>query len=206
MALVYPNATLDPSKRELIDAWLPSRPWYDGQPRKPVGSFRFDDPAGEVGMEGFLVGGEGLATLFVPLTYRAAALDGAEDALVGSTAHSELGTRYVYDGCADPVFVRSLVTAIVTGARGVDHEFDLGDGPQSVPTNAQVQGSGSADTAVPDVELVGRHDEGPLTVVNAGPVELVVARVVGTHIEAAEVLRASWKGGADVAIVGVRPG
>jgi hypothetical protein len=159
MALVYPNATLDPSKRELIDAWLPSRPWYDGQPRKPVGSFRFDDPAGEVGMEGFLVGGEGLATLFVPLTYRAAALDGAEDALVGSTAHSELGTRYVYDGCADPVFVRSLVTAIVTGARGVDHEFDLGDGPQSVPTNAQVQGSGSADTAVPDVELVGSHDE-----------------------------------------------
>src|SRR5689334_7578530 len=127
MALVYPNATLEPSKRELIDAWLPSRPWYDGQARKPVGSFRFDDPAGEVGMEGFLVGGEGLDTLFVPLTYRAAPLDGAEEHLVGTTEHSELGTRWVHDGCADPVFVRALVTAIITGARGVDHEYDLGD-------------------------------------------------------------------------------
>ena len=61
MAIVYPNATLTPSKRELMAAWLPTRPWYDGADRKPVGSFRFDDPAGEVGMEGFLLGADGRA-------------------------------------------------------------------------------------------------------------------------------------------------
>ena len=30
MAIVFPNATLTPSKRELMDAWLPSRSWFDG--------------------------------------------------------------------------------------------------------------------------------------------------------------------------------
>ena len=38
MAIVYPQATLTPSKRELMDAWLPTRTWYDGhEDRKPVG-------------------------------------------------------------------------------------------------------------------------------------------------------------------------
>jgi len=205
MALVYPNATLSPSKRDLMEAWLPSRPWHDGQARKPVGSFRFDDPAGEVGLEGFLLGGEGLSTLFVPLTYRAAELDGAEAHLVGTTEHSELGRRWVYDGCGDPVFVRSLAHAILTGATGVDHEFDVGNGPESRPTNAQARGSGSADTGVPEIDAVGSHDEGPLTIVNAGPLELVVARVVGTDIDAAQTLIVTWKGGSDVAVAGVRP-
>lgn len=207
MALVYPNATLEPSKRELVDAWLPTRPWYDGRAgRKPTGSFRFDDPAGEVGVEGFLWGGEGLSTLLVPLTYRGAPLEGAEEHLVGTTEHSELGRRWVYDGCADPVFVRALVTAVLTGGRGVDHEYDLGEGPQSAPTNAQVRGTGSASATVPDVGVEGLHDEGPLTVVNAGPLEVVVARVVGTEVEAAETLLVTWKGGEDVAVAGVRPG
>jgi maltokinase-like protein len=208
MAIVYPNATLTPSKRELMSAWLPTRPWYDGQERKPVGSFRFDDPAGEVGLEGFLLGGEGLSTLFLPMTYRGAELEGAEDHLIGTTEHSELGPRWVYDGCGDPVLVRSLAHAILTGAAGVEQEFDLGNGRESRPTNAQVRGSGSADpddTDVPELDAVGSHDEGPLTIVNAGPLELVVARVVGTEIDAAQTLAVTWKGGTDVVIAGVRP-
>jgi hypothetical protein len=207
MALVYPNATLDPSKRELMDGWLPSRSWHDGDAgRKPVGSFRFDDPAGQVGMEGFLLGGEGLSTYFLPLTYRPAALEGAEEHLVGTTEHSELGRRWVYDGCADPVFVRALVAAILTGGTGVDHEFEGVNGRETRPTNAQVRGSGSADAAVPEVDAVGCHDEGPLTIVNAGPLELVVARVVGTDVGASETLSVTWKGGQDLTIAGVRPG
>ena len=102
MAIVYPQADLTPSKKELMDAWLPTRSWFDGNPdRKPVGAFRFDDPEGEVGLEGFLLGGIGLPTYFLPLTYRGAELAGADDHLVGTTEHSELGTRWVYDGCAD---------------------------------------------------------------------------------------------------------
>lgn len=206
MAIVHPQATLTPSKRELMDAWLPTRPWFDGHlDRKPVGSFRFDDPDGEVGLEGFLLGAEGVPTLFLPLTYRGAELEGAEEHLVGTTEHSELGPRWVYDGCADVVFVRELVRAIVTGGTGVDHEFDIGNGPESRPTNAQVRGSGSADT-VPAIDSVGTHDEGAFTIVNAGPFEVVVARVVGTSVEAAETLAVTWKGGEDVAIAGVRPG
>jgi len=206
MAIVYPQATLTPSKRELMDAWLPSRPWFDGNlDRKPVGSFRFDDPEGEVGLEGFLLGAEGLPTLFLPLTYRGAELEGAEEHLVGTTEHSELGPRWVYDGCADPVFVSELARAILTGGTGVDHEYDIGNGPESRPTNAQVQGSGSADS-VPEIDEVGCHDEGPLTIVDAGAVEVVVARIVGTYVEAAETLAVTWKGGMDVVIAGVRPG
>ena len=110
--------------------------------------------------------GRGLPTLFLPLTYRGAELDGAEEHLVGTTEHSELGPRWVYDGCADPVFIGELVRAVLTGGTGVDHEYDIGNGPESLPTNAQVQGSGNASD-VPLVEDVGCHDEGPLTIVNA---------------------------------------
>jgi hypothetical protein len=206
MAIVYPRATLTPAKKELMDAWLPSRPWFDGAlDRKPVGSFRFDDPEGEVGLEGFLLGAEGLPTLFLPLTYRGAELGDAEEHLVGTTEHSELGPRWVYDGCADPVFVRELAWAILTGGTGVDHEYDIGNGPEFRPTSAQVQGSGSAES-VPEIDNVGCYDEGPLTIVNAGPLELVVARIVGTYVEAAETLSVTWKGGNDVVIAGVRPG
>jgi maltokinase-like protein len=206
MAIVYPQATLTPSKKELMDAWLPTRPWFDGElDRKPVGSFRFDDPEGEVGLEGFLLGAEGLPTLFLPLTYRGVDLKGAEEHLVGTTEHSALGPRWVYDGCADPVFVSELVRAILTGGTGVDNEYDIGNGPEFRPTSAQVRGSGSADSA-PGIDEVGCHDEGPLTVVNAGPLELVVARIVGNYVEAAETLSVTWKGGTDVVVAGVRPG
>jgi hypothetical protein len=206
MAIVYPQATLTPSKKELMDAWLPSRPWFDGNlDRKPVGSFRFDDPEGEVGLEGFLLGADGLPTLFLPLTYRDAELEGGEEHLVGTTEHSRLGPRWVYDGCADPVFVSELTRAILTGGTGVDHEYDIGNGPESRPTSAQVQGSGSADLVL-EIDEVGCYDEGPTTIVNAGPLELVVARIVGTYVEAAETLAVTWKGGTDVVVAGVRPG
>lgn len=207
MAIVYPQATLTPSKKELMDAWLPTRSWFDGNTdRKPVGSFRFDDPAGEVGIEGFLLGGEGLPTLFLPLTYRAAQLEGAEEHLVGTSEHSELGLRWVYDGCGDPVFVSELARTVLTGDTGVDFEYAVGDVRESHPTSAQAQGSGAADVDVPEVDAVGCHDEGPLTIVDAGPLELVVARIVGTYVDAAETLAVTWKGGTDVVIAGVRPG
>jgi hypothetical protein len=206
MAIVYPHATLTPSKRELMEAWLTTRSWYDGNEGRTItGSFRFDDPAGEVGCEGFLLGAEGLPTFVVVLTYRSAELEGAEEHLIGTSEHSELGRRWVYDGCADPVLVGELVRTVLTGGTGVDHEFDLGDGPESRPTSAQVRGSGSASD-VPPVTEVGCHDEGPLTIVNAGPLEVVVARITGTYVDAAETLSVTWKGGDDVVIAGVRPG
>lgn len=55
MAIIY-NATLNPSKLDLLNAWLPSRPWFTGVADvQRVGAYRFDDPAGEVGIEAFLL-------------------------------------------------------------------------------------------------------------------------------------------------------
>src|SRR5688572_19185650 len=104
MALLH-EATLSPRKDELVGPWLRTRSWWDGESeRAPVGSFRLDEPGGAVGMECFLFGSSSGSTLFVPLTYRGAPLPQGEASLLGTMEHSVLGTRYVYDACADPVF------------------------------------------------------------------------------------------------------
>ena len=118
MAILH-DATITPGKRDLMKRWLPSRSWFDGDlDRKPHAAFRFDDPAGEVGVECFLLGpeeGSDATTLLIPMSYRGAPLEGAEEHLIGTTDHSVLGKRWVYDGCADPVAVSAILTAIVTG-------------------------------------------------------------------------------------------
>ena len=92
MALLH-RAELRPTKLDLLAAWLPSRRWFHGPAGADivrVAGFRFDDPAGEVGIETILVRlGDGVHQ--VPLTYRGAPLDGADDFLVGTTEHSVLG-------------------------------------------------------------------------------------------------------------------
>src|SRR5438270_5818036 len=99
MALIY-KATLNPSKLSLLAAWLPGRPWFPGDTDvQQLGAYRFDDPAGEVGIESFLLQTGDGSVVHVPLTYRGAPLAQAEEFLVGTTEHSVLGTRWVYDGC-----------------------------------------------------------------------------------------------------------
>src|SRR3954454_6523277 len=109
MALLH-EATISPRKDELVAPWLRSRRWWDDEnERAPVGSFRLDDPAGEVGMECFLFGSASGSTLFVPVTYRGAPLAGADDHLIGTMEHSVLGERWVYDAAGDPVFVATVL-------------------------------------------------------------------------------------------------
>src|SRR3954469_6094640 len=115
MALVH-RATIAPSKQELVEAWLPSRRWASGATiAEKVAEYRFDDPAGEVGVETILWRGQDGALLQTPLTYRAEPLEGAAEFLVGTSEHSVLGRRWVYDGCGDPVWADALATAILTG-------------------------------------------------------------------------------------------
>ncbi|MVZ99015.1 1,4-alpha-glucan branching protein [Actinomadura sp. LD22] len=120
MAVIH-ETTLEPSKLELLTAWLPSRPWYSGGPGGPelakAGGFRLDDPDGEVGIEFIVVtdtSGARPATYLTPLTYRGAPLDGADHALVGTMEHGVLGHRWAYDGCHDPVLAAQL-TALLEG-------------------------------------------------------------------------------------------
>jgi 1,4-alpha-glucan branching enzyme len=108
-------ATLTPGKVELISGWIGTQRWYAGKGRTPaltrLRGFRLDDPDGEVGIEVVIVRDDSASpatTYQVPLTYRAEPLPGAEGALLGRMHHSILGTRWVYDGPHDPVYVAQL--------------------------------------------------------------------------------------------------
>lgn len=118
MAIVH-NTTMNPTKLELLAAWLPAQPWFAGAGREPeltrVGGFRLDDPQGEVGIEFMLVAdgsGDQPAVYQVPMTYHSRELPGAEGRLIGTSEHGVLGLRWIYDGIRDPVLVAQLVAFI----------------------------------------------------------------------------------------------
>lgn len=193
MGFVYATATLEPSKQELAEAWLPSQPWASGaEALTKVAEYRFDDPEGEVGVETIVWRTSDGTLLQVPFTYRATPLDGAEARLVGTSQHSALGPRYVYDGCADPVWAACVVTTILTGGSQaqmqVEHDGRLVDVPARLP----VRGSGSPDAEVPAISSVDSvSDDGPVTTVSAGGLTISLARVVGTPLPGTATLTGS---------------
>ena len=81
-----------------------------------VAEYRFDDPDGEVGVE-TIVWRTPRGVLQVPFTYRAAPLAGPRQFLVGTSDHSVLGPRWVYDGSADPVWAASPPRSSPAGPR-----------------------------------------------------------------------------------------
>lgn len=113
MATIHTGTTMAPTKLELLTDWLPKQPWYLGTGAPPqlskAGGFRLDDPAGEVGIEFAFVSDGGETIYHVPMTYRAARLDGADDGLIGTSEHGVLGARWIYDAAHDPVAVTQLL-------------------------------------------------------------------------------------------------
>ena len=118
------QATLEPTKLELLPEWMAQQRWYAAKGRVPrlrrLWSWRLDDPAGEVGIETLLVVdesgsdvGQEPVVYQVPLTYRGAPLEGAHHALVGTLEHSVLGRRWVYDAPHDPVYARELLELVL---------------------------------------------------------------------------------------------
>lgn len=180
MALLY-RAQLVPSKLELLGAWVPEQPWLGGveaSELEVVGAFRFDDPRGEVGIETHLLRlGDG-PVVQVPVTYRDAPLVGVEPSLLGTAEHSVLGRRWVYDGCCDPVYVRALAHAIVTGGTQAELEVQTDAGLQRREPTMQVQGSGAPGVTVPGFDAFDRVDQGAGTLLRADGTELVVVRVL----------------------------
>lgn len=205
MALIH-KATLTPSKLELLTAWLPGRPWFTGGAEiQQLGAYRFDDPAGEVGIETFLLQADDGSVLHVPVTYRGAPLTGGEEFLIGITEHSVLGTRWVYDGCGDPVWANALCTTVLTGGTQVEELVDVEGRLEPREATAKVSGSGTPGTLVGRIETMSSHDEGPTTVVRADGVELVVVRVVGAEVDAPQTLSGRWRDGGPAVLAGVRP-
>ena len=159
MALFH-RATVNPTKAELITEWAPTQPWGPpaGTTIDVVGAFRFDDPEGRVGMETHLVEA-GDTLLQVPLTYRDSPLDGSASSLVGKMHHSVLGTRWVYDGLADPQFLIMLAGVAMTG-QGEALGMAMYDGRWYVaPANVRIHGGGWLQERVPvDGFEVGSED------------------------------------------------
>ncbi|WP_392542738.1 maltokinase N-terminal cap-like domain-containing protein [Oryzobacter telluris] len=113
------DATITPSKVELLEAWMGDQRWYAAKGRRPrlrrLAAWRLDDPAGEVGVETIIVADEaGPETVVyqVPLTYRGEPLGSADHALVGTMDHSVLGRRWVYDAPHDPVYAAQLLELV----------------------------------------------------------------------------------------------
>jgi hypothetical protein len=202
MAVLH-DATITPSKLQILQDWVPTRPWAaDAGDLERVGTFRFDDPHGEVGIETFLLRA-GDRLLQVPLTYRGHPLPGADHHLIATAQHSVLGTRWVYDGCGDPVWATATVSAVLTGGEQARQFRQVGEELVPVESTVTVSGSGAAGAEPDALGPVQQHDDAQVTTVDAGPYELVVARVVGTDLDATAHLSAQWHGGSGV-LVGLR--
>jgi hypothetical protein len=184
MALLH-HATITPTKKELLDAWLPSQAWASGLPEPQeltvVGGYRFDDPDGEVGVEGIVLGAADGGFVHVPLTYRAAPLAGADEHLVGTMEHSALGRRWVYDAEGDPVWHAAVTATVLAGGSGAEEYFEVDGVRETREPLVAVRGSGGE---IDDPEAVAVH-------------------VVGSDPDAPATLTGRWDGGAGV-LVAVR--
>ena len=205
----FHRATLRPAKLELVTGWLPGRPWGGaaaGTGLEQVAAYRFDDPAGEVGVETFVLRA-GDTLLHAPLTYRGAPVPEQEAHLVGTTEHSVLGRLWVYDACADPVYVAALAAAVLTGSPQAEEYVEVDGRQERRDPTARVTGSGSAGTVGP-LGIPAVRDTAATTTVRAGDVELVVRRVLtpGAPADGAATLTGTWTGQADpVLLATVQP-
>ncbi|MGO4229616.1 hypothetical protein AB4Y72_12165 [Arthrobacter sp. YAF34] len=179
MAIVH-RATLTPSKMELLKQWLPNQLWFRGNGSTNlarVGSFRFDDPDGEVGIETILVASEG-AVFQVPLTYRGSPLQGADLCLVGTMEHSFLGTRWIYDATGDPVYASALAATILTGQPQAPQSFEVDGKLELIPEAVHLRSTGTPDTKVPVIGLAVPDTAGDVTTIHAKDLELSVRRAL----------------------------
>ncbi|MWV48576.1 hypothetical protein GRS96_04700 [Rathayibacter sp. VKM Ac-2803] len=195
MALLH-HATITPTKLELVEAWAPAQPWSPAGGFAQLGAYRFDDPAGEVGIEALIVQAPGGPVLQVPVTYRGAPLEGGEPWLIGTTIHSVLGDRWVYDAAGDPVAVAAFATAIRTGGVQADIEFETDGVRERVDPTTTVRGSGSASEAVAVPSTVSTRSDEHSTVVEADEFVLTLRRVLDDAPAEGETLVGSWSGSA----------
>jgi hypothetical protein len=197
MALLH-RATLHPTKLELLAAWLPTRSWYGRPPGEVerVAAFRFDDPAGAVGVETMLVRGDGGPVFQVPLTYRDAPLAGGEEFLLGTAEHSVLGRRWVYDACGDPVYVTALVEAVFGRVAQADEFLDV-DG-ELKRRNPSMRVAGTGGSGGPAAGTIRRVADGDPTLILTETVELAVVRCLpGADGAAGPALTGTWDGQAE---------
>jgi hypothetical protein len=176
MAIIH-RATISPTKLELLEDWLGGDLAGPSELRQ-VGSYRFDDPDGEVGVEALLVT-RGGPVRHVVLTYRAWPLDSADDHLITTMEHSVLGKRWVFDGQSDPVAIAAYQRALA--------------GQEEQAALEIWEGDTLVDTRRPTVELsVGNPAASP------DGLDVHLATEVAPASTAGPTLFARWDGGEGV--------
>jgi hypothetical protein len=200
----FHRATITPTKAELIAEWAPTQAWGPSEDDAidVIGSYRFDDPDGRVGMETHLVSAGGV--LFqVPLTYRDEPLDDA-DALIAEMEHSVLGTRWVYDGLRDPISVVMLAAVAMTG-QGEALGMAVYEGRWYVaPSNVRIEGGGWTEERVPVDGFELLSDDATASVLRNDRFELTVFRRPPTGPRPPMGLTARWDGHDPVVLAEVR--
>jgi hypothetical protein len=202
MAILH-QATLTPSKPELLAAYLPTVAEFEigAGAIEHLGAYRFDDPDGEVGIESHLVRVDDGRTIHLPLTYRNEPLAGADAWKVGTLEHSALGTRHVYDAVGDPVYVTELVRIIATGGHESDLIIHLADGGVLERDNVvHVRGSGSADDG-PTVAVGAARREGTITTVSLGQASVVIRHSPRPGSATGATLTGTWPGSDDPSVL-----
>lgn len=202
---VHHLAAIAPTKLELLQAWVPHQPWLGGADASTLtklGSYRFDDPDGEVGIETHLLGTADGQVLQVPLTYRGAPRAGAGGSLITTMTHTTLGDRWIYDGCHDPVYVTALVRAILTGGREADLYALTDAGLVLEPVVTHVRGGGSLPSAsVPALTAPAVSHNGTTTTIEAGA-RLTLPRVIITTTPVVKAaLSGTWPGQASPVVL-----
>jgi hypothetical protein len=180
MAILH-QATLTPSKQELLSSWVPGQPWWPHDSACGIDlsvDYRFDDPDGEVGIQTYLLRTELGAMVQVPVTYRDAPLDGAEQYLIGTSMHSVLGDRWVYDGCADPVCVRAFAMAILTGGGQAVLEILTPQGPQVREPSAVVRGTGHEEPAPGPLSALRYENGKQKAIIESGALRVGIGRCI----------------------------
>ncbi len=201
MALFH-RATIAPTKAELIAEWAPTQPWCPSAAElmRVIGSYRFDDPDGRVGMETHLVEAGGVL-LQVPLTYRDEPLHGAQEALITEMQHSVLGTRWVYDGLRDPQLIVMLAAVAMTG-QGEALGLAVYDGRWHIaPSNVRIQGGGWTQERVPVDRFELVSDDATASVLHNDRFALTVFRRPVPGPRPAIGLTATWDGQRDQVIL-----
>jgi len=176
----HPRAGTGGTKLELLAAWLPGRRWYAGPAGAVllVATYRFDDPAGAVGIETMLVRvGDGPIHQ-VPLTYREAPLPGGDGWLLGTSEHSVLGRRWIYDGSGDPVYAAALAGAILGNTGQAEQLVQVEGELKRRESTMSIASSAAAGAPVPAVGAIQRVVDGDPTLIVTDTVELAILRRV----------------------------
>jgi hypothetical protein len=199
---IFHRATITPTKAALIAEWAPTQPWGPSaaDPVDVIGSYRFDDPDGRVGMETHLLTAGGVL-MQVPLTYRDEPLEGAGDAFITEMQHSVLGTRWVYDGLRDPRFVVMLAGVTMTGQGEALGMAEYGGRWYIAPTNVRIQGGGWTQERVPVDGFELASDEANASVLRNDRFELTLFRRPIPGLRPAIGLTAHWDGGGEPVVL-----